>query len=678
MKLSFSVALVALLVGAGHVQSHTGRKLALIVAIGDYPASSGYGMLHSANDVPLVRGSLLAQGFDSANILVVQDSAATREGILGGLDWLTTKAGPGDVVVFHYSGHGHRITDDNGDELDGYDEVLVPYGAPADLHAVAYHGERHIRDDELGARLAVLRHKVGAGGAVLVTIDACFSGSATRGQEERPVRGVMQPIEVTDTRHVGRTRGAGVDSGSGATEVPDLPGQAAPLVVISAARHDEPSREAMDDSGFGVGSLSLALSRVLPRADSSTSYRALFDRIGVAMASMDLGDQRPQIEGDVDTRVFSGQAIAQRAFVRVATVSDDSTAAMVGGTLLGLLPGTRIAFFASGTATPDNATPLATGIVRAAHGGTAVVTVARPRPERQAIERSWAFVTDYAYGDFRVGVRIDPRLPVAFRNALRDSLASVTVARLVLTNPALLIAPAQNGGTIQLVAAADNVPLTAAIDPASPGSVNRVREAVRSYARSRQLRRLELTDPRITVTMELIPTQRRMVAGVCEGDDTAAVVSKRTAGNEWELNPGDVYLLRLRNEGKDSAFVTVLSLTPDGAVQQLFPPPLDLGSDNLLAPGRSYLLRDSEDSVVCYYAEELLGQEVVKLFATHDHMDFAAVLTEHPEGTRSALNPLQRLIADAYSGTRSDAAIMARGTGSTYGITINVVKPQEQ
>ena len=669
--LGFALVTVLLSTGSTHSpQTHAGRKLALIVAIGDYPAKSGYGALNSANDVPLVRGSLMAQGFDSANIRVVQDSAATREGILAGLDWLITAAGPDDVAVFHYSGHGHRITDDNGDELDGYDEVLVPYGAPGDLHAVNYHGERHIRDDELGARLDVLRHKVAPGGAVLVTIDACFSGSATRGQEERPVRGVMQPIEVSDPRYISRMRSAGEDSGGGAAEVPHLPGEVAPLVVISAARHDQVSHEAVDDSGLGVGSLSLALSRVLPRADSATTYRALFDRIGVAMASMDLGDQRPQIEGDVDTRVFSGQAVAQRAFVRVAMVSDDSTVAMVGGTLLGLLPGTRIAFFASGTANPDSAVSFAKGTVRAANAGTGVVTVSRPRPERQALERSWAFVTDYAYGDLRVGVRIDPRLPAAFRKALRDSLASVTVAHVVTTKPALLISPAPNGRGVIVVAAADNVPQTAVIEPASPRSVSRVREAVRGYARSRQLRRLELTDPDINVTMELIPTRRRMVGNTCEGEDTIPVLSKRGSGNDWELNPGDVYLLRFRNEGKDSAYVTILSLGADGAVQQLFPQPGDISDYNAAPPHRSFLIKD-----LCYYAD-VVGEEVLKLFATRDRVDFTPVLVEPERRTRSPSNPLEQLIGDAYSGTRSDAALMARGTGSTYGITINIVKPK--
>ncbi len=268
-------------------------------------------------------------------------------------------------------------------------------------------------------------------------------------------------------------------------------------------------------------------------------------------------------------------------------------------------------------------------------------------------------------------MKLDPRLPAPFRTALRDSLSTVKVARVVTSKPDLLIMPAPSGRGVRVVAAADNVPQTEVIDPASAGAVGRIRAAVRAYARNRQLRRLELTDSRVNVTMELIPTRRRIVSGECQGDDTIPVLAKRSAGNQWELNPGDVYLLRLRNEGRDPAYVAILSLGPDGTVQQLFPPPGELGSDNFLAPGRSYLLHD-----ICYYAEEVLGEEVLKLFATRDHVDFAPVLVERSQRTRSPSNPLEQLIGDAYSGTRTGTVMMARGTGSTYGITINIVKPK--
>jgi hypothetical protein len=39
------------------------------------------------------------------------------------------------LYIFNSSGHGQQIQDDNGDELDGYDEALIPYDAAAMLRS---------------------------------------------------------------------------------------------------------------------------------------------------------------------------------------------------------------------------------------------------------------------------------------------------------------------------------------------------------------------------------------------------------------------------------------------------------------------------------------------------------------------------------------------------------------
>jgi len=664
------------------------RKVALIVAIGDYPAASLYPKIDAANDTTLVRTALLTQGFDSANICVVADRAATREGILAGLQWLTDTAQPGGVAVFHYSGHGHRITDDNGDELDGYDELLVPYGAPGDLRPGNYHGERHIRDDELAPILAALRRKVGPTGNVLVLIDACFSGSATRGPEELPVRGVLQPIEVPvppQNAGLGTTRGQGEDVGSGLLDERasgTRGGDAAlgPMVVISAARHDQVAHETYDDNGQPVGSLSLALSRALARIDSTTTYRALFDRIAVAMAAMQLSGQQPQIEGAVDTKVFSGQGVSQTPFFKVASVAGDTGLTLRGGSLLGLLPQTQVAFLPAGTRDPRGVTPLASGVVRRADAATATVALSSRRAGTSAadLKPSWAFVTEYAYGDLRVRVKLDAALASRLQDAIRASLAEVPILQIVATKPDLLVTRATPAasGSIVVIAAADNAPLTGAIDPTKPDAGVAIQDAARGYARSRYLRQIEMTDPRINVSMELIPTSRRIVDNRCVGTDTLPVEGKRGAGGEWELVPNDVYLLRIRNEGEDAAYVSILDLTPDGRVEQLFPDREDLGSANMLPPHRSYLIHDSVGHLDCYYVEPPDGVEVLKLFATHERVDFTPVLSRRGEGTggRGSLSPLQQLLSDAYHGTRSDPATTPPSTGTTYGITIVVKK----
>ena len=53
---------------------------------------------------------------------------------------MVDEAQPGDAIFCHYSGHGAKIKDDDGDEEDGYDETLVP---------LDFQQAGMIRDDDL-------------------------------------------------------------------------------------------------------------------------------------------------------------------------------------------------------------------------------------------------------------------------------------------------------------------------------------------------------------------------------------------------------------------------------------------------------------------------------------------------------------------------------------------------
>ena len=50
----------------------------------------------------------------------------TYDRIMQAFQWVVNESRPGDTVWIHYSGHGGRVPDDDGDEDDGYDETLIP------------------------------------------------------------------------------------------------------------------------------------------------------------------------------------------------------------------------------------------------------------------------------------------------------------------------------------------------------------------------------------------------------------------------------------------------------------------------------------------------------------------------------------------------------------------------
>ena len=89
------------------------------------------------NDVNNIKGLLRSRGFgeDYAHMRILTDdnrggsNYPTRSNIIEGMHWLVQGAQPNDSLFFHYSGHGSQKADTDSDEVDGYDETIVPVDA---------------------------------------------------------------------------------------------------------------------------------------------------------------------------------------------------------------------------------------------------------------------------------------------------------------------------------------------------------------------------------------------------------------------------------------------------------------------------------------------------------------------------------------------------------------------
>ncbi|MBD0259733.1 MAG: caspase family protein, partial [Cytophagales bacterium] len=183
------------------------------------------------------------------------------------------------VVFLHFTGHGQQIVDDNDDETDGFDEALIPIDAPYNYRQKGYHGENHLRDDEFGRLLDRMRRKVGTAGEVIFTIDACHSGSVTRG-EEAETSYVEMPV------------------------LPDAQAALAPFVVFSSSSYNQPTSETIDPARRRpVGPLSYAFSKSFAALGPKATYRSLFAEIKNIMAAK-VPKQTPQVEGDLDRPVL--------------------------------------------------------------------------------------------------------------------------------------------------------------------------------------------------------------------------------------------------------------------------------------------------------------------------------------------------------------------------------------
>ncbi len=170
------------------LSSPAGTRRALVIGIGTYEDPQWI-RINGDKDVKPVVGMLRQSGFH--DIATLTRNEATKSAIVGEFNAMAERCAEGDTVYVHFSGHGQRMTDIDGDEDDGWDESWIPYDAYR-KYCDKDHGERHLRDDEIGELLMNIRRKVGECGFIAVVVDACHAGDSTRKPEKSGgvVRGV--------------------------------------------------------------------------------------------------------------------------------------------------------------------------------------------------------------------------------------------------------------------------------------------------------------------------------------------------------------------------------------------------------------------------------------------------------------------------------------------------------
>ena len=186
------VCVFLMLIVSVALQAQTRR--ALVIGIGQQE-DKAWGKINGDKDVPYVEEMLKNAKFKTGNVKKLVNQQATKAAIVNAFKALASQSKRGDVVYVHFSGHGQQMKDMHNDEKDGLDECWIPYDAyrkPCEKDK----GEKHLTDDEVNYYLNAIRNKIGDTGKMLVVIDACHSGGATRGDENEVVRGVEDIFEA--------------------------------------------------------------------------------------------------------------------------------------------------------------------------------------------------------------------------------------------------------------------------------------------------------------------------------------------------------------------------------------------------------------------------------------------------------------------------------------------------
>lgn len=298
------------------------ERYALLVGVSDYPGTLLD--LHDSplNDVELMKSVLVDKyGFNPSNILVLRDVEGNREQIIQAFQRHLGQAGPNGVAVFYYSGHGTQLPDNRyltgaaDPEPDGKDEALAVWGTAADYG--------FILDDEMGELVGGLK-----AGRVLVILDDCYSGTATRAGADTALKwsalsgGTPFPAGITARKSssavgmAGRTARfpqlrplstprAYVGAGTSVSGGEALATQPRNHILLAASADNETSLgiTLTLDNGehLPIGAFTAALSIAMMNAGPSTTFTQLMQQVQPQVVKLVTGmtgkAQTPEVEG---------------------------------------------------------------------------------------------------------------------------------------------------------------------------------------------------------------------------------------------------------------------------------------------------------------------------------------------------------------------------------------------
>ncbi|THH15699.1 hypothetical protein EW146_g4816 [Bondarzewia mesenterica] len=311
--------------GANHQQQQpyfqysqcNGRKKALCIGI-NYIGQSAE-LKGCINDARNIERFLCTHfGYKREDIVVLTDdqndprSIPTKQNLLRAMQWLVQSAQPNDSLFFHYSGHGGQTKDLDGDEADGYDEVIYP---------VDFKENGHIVDDDMHD---IMVRPLPPGCRLTAIYDSCHSGSAldlpylysTEGKIKEPnlaleagqgllgavssyARGDMGGVFSSVTGLLKTATGGGQKANEYAKRTKT---SAADVISWSGCKDSQTSADAYE-AGSATGAMSYAFIAALSE-NPQQSYQQLLNSIrGILRAKY---SQKPQLSSShpMDTSIL--------------------------------------------------------------------------------------------------------------------------------------------------------------------------------------------------------------------------------------------------------------------------------------------------------------------------------------------------------------------------------------
>jgi len=596
-------------------------KRALLVGIDNYkypdkiPSLAG-----SINDVEDMRAVLIGKfEFPAENITVLKDAEATHAGIISAIrTQLIAKAQPGDIVVFHYSGHGSQMPDKTKKMIGGVDETIVPYDSRDDAGKVF-----DISGAELHGLLLQLAAKTRN---ITFILDSCHSGTLVRGAR---VRGIIaderQPPPPPS--YAVETRGLGQIEGSSGLQ----------YAFIAAATSRESAFEHFSE-GKVHGALTYFLTRQLRAAKAAATYRDIMDSV-IGNVTSNYPSQHPSLEGvEADQYVFGDGSSLAEAYVTASPLGpDDTNKVSIGeGQVQGATVGSTYDVYPPGARKlSPPAKPVATVLLTSVGAFTSegkIVSGAPIAASSRAVERM------HWFGDSKLRVFMDGLDKSPTLQSIKMAFDALRYVEVVDRPTACNMQVRQERSMIETLAA-DAAPLSPPVAIGDPQVVDRVVGQIQLWAK--WFNALTIRNPHSEIDLQFS-------IKASETRDPMARVGRPDAG----IFEGETVETVVKNNSAKDLYIAMIDLEIDGQITRMYPD--TAGAFEVLKPGTT-LLRRFTGTVP---DGRSISTDIVKVFASYQPID----LTPLVQGAIREIprDPLSELLMDAGGGSRGLAPVLAK------------------
>lgn len=598
------------------------EKYALLIGVGNYPENSGWKNLSSENDLTQIEITLKLRGFKANNISKLLHQEATKVNIIAAFKDLKKVVTKKDIVFIHFSGHGQQIIDDSGDEIDGLDEAIVPYDSPMNYKLDVYEGENLIRDDELNKLTKPIRKKTGKKGQVILVLDACHSGTGTRGWGiNRGTDIVMGPNSFQKETKIKPETSFGIEDYSTSNDL-------APLASFFSVAANEANFETLDDNRQEIGTLSFALAKLLKDQSKVLTFQELFERIKIISKARQ-PNQNPQWEGPRNRFVFNEKSANEsELWYDVKVVNSTQLKASVG-TLIGVYRGSLIEVFSL-----DQQKVISSGLITKAGLVESVVMLSKPLKIR--------------YNEL-IKVRIKAKAQVLFKTPVHFDISSESrwfslVNRLKKykflqensQSPELTLATSRANTSQLELTTADGTNLLETIDIHTGSLERKILNQIRNYSQAKILKNYHNPNSKYQFSITLLKN---------ETGEVIMDIQRLQLLKKHQLKVGTDIQIAIKNTGTKAAYFSLLNIQSNNELIPIVP--YDEGqsaADFYLAPNQTYLT----DFLIG--VSEPLGEETLKLICTDKPLDLVNIIQKEGRTTRGMkdLHPFERILQASF------------------------------